>query len=161
MTERDDYDADDGPGTAPPLITYARGVRTALRDNASAYGFSISVTVSYGLLSGPRSSVTAGETIAFGAGAALAFVLVGAVFVAMTTRGSLPESPQALTLNGGVDLLSVAAAIGVGYGLSLVPGFWAWPLTAAGAVVAYLTVSGLDVLLARAVARRTRFGRDQ
>lgn len=161
MAERDDYDADDGPGTAPPLITYARGVRTALRDNASAYGFSISVTVSYGLLSGPRSSVTAGETIAFGAGAALAFVLVGAVFVAMTTRGSLPESPQALTLNGGVDLLSVAAAIAVGYALSLVPGFWAWPLTAAGAVVAYLIVSGLDVLLARAVARRTRFGRDQ
>ena len=153
-------DSPDEPA-APRPITHARGVRTALRENASAYGFSISVTVSYGLLSGPRSSITAGETIAFGAGAALAFVLVGVLFVAVTSRGSLPESRQALTFSGGVDLLSVTAAIAAGFGLSQITGFWAWPLTGAGAVVTYLLVSGLDVLIARAAARKTRFGRDQ
>ena len=153
-------DSPDEPA-APRPTTYARGVRTALRQNASAYGFSISVTVAYGLLSGPRSSITAGETIAFGAGAAVAFVVVGAVFVAVTTRGSLPESRQALTFSGGVDLLSVAAAIAVGFGLSQTAGFWAWPLTGAGTVTCYLLVSGLDVLIARAAARKTSFGRDQ
>lgn len=151
----------DDPAAAPRPTTYARGVRTALRNNASAYGFSISVTVTYGLLSGPRSSVTAGETISFGVGAALAFVLVGVVFVAATSRGSLPESRQALTFSGGVDLLSVATAIAAGYGLSQIPGFWAWPLAGAGAVICYLLVGGLDVLIARAAARRTRFGQEQ
>lgn len=160
MADQDADSLDDPPAT-PRMTTYTRGVRTALRQNASAYGFSISITVSYGLVSGPRSSITAGQTIAFGAGAALAFVVVGAVFVAVTSRGSLPESRQALTFSGGVDLLSVAAAIAAGYGLSQITGPWAWPLTGAGTVTCYLLVGGMDVLIARAAARRTRFGSDQ
>jgi len=147
--------------SGPQPTTYARGVRTALRNNASAYGFSITITVSYGLLSGAQSAVSAAETIAFGAGAAVAFVLVGAVFVAATSRGSLPESRQALTISGGVDMLSVGAAIAAAFALSQIPGFWAWPMAGAGAVACYLLVSGLDVLIARALARRTSFGSDQ
>ena len=157
MTEH----SSDVSASGPQPTTYARGVRTALRNNASAYGFSITVTVSYGLLSGPRSMVSAAETIAFGAGSAVAFVLVGVVFVAATTRGSLPESRQALTISGGVDMLSVGAAIAAAFALSQVPGFWAWPLAGGGAVACYLLVGGLDVLIARALARRTTFGSAQ
>lgn len=47
------------------------------------------------------------------------------------------------------------------YGLSRVPGFAAWPLTGAGTVVSYLLASGLDILLARTVARHTNLGRSQ
>lgn len=151
----------DSSASSPQPTTYARGVRTALRNNASAYGFSITVTVSYGLLSGAQSTISAAETIAFGLGAAVAFVLVGAVFVAATSRGSLPESRQALTISGGVDMLSVCASIAAAFGLSQLPGFWAWPLAGAGAVACYLLVGGLDVLIARALARRTSFGSDQ
>ena len=151
----------DVSASGPEPTTYARGVRTALRNNASAYGFSITVTVSYGLVSSAQNAITASKTISFGVGAAVGFVLFGAIFVAATSRGSLPESRQALTISGGVDMLAVGAAIAAAYGLSQVPGFWAWPLTGAGAVACYLLVSGLDVLIARALARRTSFGSDQ
>ena len=157
MTE----DAADVSASGPEPTTYARGVRTVLRNNASAYGFSITVTVAYGLVSGTQSTITASKTIAFGLGAAVGFVLVGAIFVAATSRGSLPESRQALTISGGVDMLSVGAAIAAAYGLSLLPGFWAWPSTGGGAVACYLLVSGLDVLIARALARHTSFGSRQ
>src|SRR5699024_7709375 len=43
------------------IEVYGRGVRTALRNNATAYGFSITITVSYGLLSGAQRVVTAAE----------------------------------------------------------------------------------------------------
>lgn len=143
------------------MTTYARAGRTALRNNSSAYGFSISVTVAYGLVSGPRTGITAAQTIAFGAGAAVAFVLVGVAFVAATSRGSLTESGQTLTISGVIDLLSVGSAVAVAFGLCQISGFWAWPATGAGAVATYLLVGGLDVLIATVVARRTTFGRRQ
>lgn len=138
---------------------YARGVRTALRNNATAYGFSITITVSYGLITGPRSMVTASQTAAFGAGAAVGFVLVGAIFAALSSRGSLPESTQTMVISGVIDVLSVASAIAVAFGLSQLTGFWIWPLTGAAAVITYLLIGGLDVLLARSAAKRTTLER--
>lgn len=140
---------------------FSRGVRTALRNNATAYGFSISITAAYGLVSGTRPSAPALETIAFAVGASFAFLLIGATFLTRSRRGSLPEGGQVATISGGIDLLSILAAVATAYGLSRIPGFAAWPLTGAGTVISYLLVSGLDVLLARTVANRTSLGRSQ
>lgn len=140
---------------------YGRGVRTALRNNATAYGFSISITAGYGLLSGTHSSMSALETIAFAVGAAIAFLVVGGTFLTRFPEGSLPEGGQVTTISGGIDVLSIVATVATAYGLSRVPGFAAWPLTGAGMVITYLLASGLDVLLARTIARHTNLGRSQ
>lgn len=140
---------------------FGRGVRTALHNNATAYGFSISITAAYGLVTGSRGTASALETISFAFGAALAFLLVGLVFVARFPHGRLPESGQVATLTGGIDVLSIVAAVLTAYGLSRLSGFSAWPVTAFGTVLAYLVIGGLDVLLARTIARRTAFGRSQ
>lgn len=149
--------------SAPQRATelYGRGVRTALRNNATAYGFSISITAGYGLVSGAHGSTSALETIAFAVGSALAFLVVGGTFLTRFPEGSLPEGGQVTTISGGIDVLSIAATVAAAYGLSRVPGFAAWPLTGAGMVITYLLTSGLDVLLARTVARRTNLGRSQ
>ncbi len=151
----------DDVGQEGPGEVFARGVRTALRNNATAYGFSISITASYGLASSANGSPSAGETVAFAVGAAVAFVLIGAVFLTRYPQGSLREGGQIATISGGIDLLAVLTALGAAYGLSQVPGFVTWPLTSFGTAVAYLLVSGLDVLIARAVADHTSFGRAQ
>lgn len=140
---------------------YGRGVRTALRHNATAYGFSISITAAYGLATGARGPGSAAETVFFALGAALAFVLVGAVFITRFPLGSLGEGGQVATISGGIDVLSVAAAVAAAFGLSRISGFAAWPLTGCGTVIAYLLVGGLDVLIARGAARHTSFGRSQ
>ncbi|AXK35644.1 hypothetical protein DVA86_26410 [Streptomyces armeniacus] len=140
------------------LETYARGVRTALRDNATAYGFSISVTAAYGL-AGTGGAPTAFETVCFALAAALAFFLVSLVFLALFRHQRLSEGEQVLTLSGGIDVLSVVAAVCTAYGCSHLPGFAVWPVTGLATVVVYLLAGGLDVVLARATARRTSVGR--
>lgn len=163
-SQHDDHPDESGHTHAEPahaLEVFGRGVRTALRNNATAYGFSISLTAAYGLISGARGNVTPTETICFAFGGALAFVVVGLVFMTRSPRGRLPESGQVVTFSGGIDLLGVAVAVSAAYCVSLVPGFAAWPLTAFATVTAYLLVSGLDVLLARAISRHTSFGSSQ
>lgn len=135
-------------------------MRTALRNNATAYGFSISITAAYGLINGAQTA-SAAKTIAFAAGAAIAFLVIGLVFVARFPGGTFPEGGQVATFSGGIDLLSITVAVAAALGVSRTPGFFAWPLTALATVVAYLLVGGLDVLLARFFARHTTFGRYQ
>lgn len=142
-------------------MLYGRGVRTALRNNATAYGFSISITAAYGLVSGEHGQGSALETVSFAFGACAAFVLVGSVFVALFRRGSLSEGGQVLTIGGVIDLVSVVAAVAAAFGLSLVPGYASWPLTGMATVVVYLLVGGLDVVIARVAARHTTFARSQ
>ena len=86
---------------------------------------------------------------------------VGRHYLTRFPEGSLPEGGQVTTISGGIDVLSIAATVAAAYGLSRVPGFAAWPLTGAGMVITYLLTIGLDVLLARTVARRTNLGRSQ
>lgn len=156
--------ADDGAErrrAEPPLEAYGRGVRTALRNNATAYGFSIAITSAYGLVNTASEGTTAADTISFAVGAALAFILIGALFIAHFQQGRLSEGGQEATISGGIDFLSIVVTIVTAYGLSKVPGYAAWPLTGFGAASAYLLTSGVDVLLARVVAKRTSFGRSQ
>ncbi|SDQ38911.1 hypothetical protein [Actinopolyspora saharensis] len=143
------------------LSVYGSGVRTALRNNATAYGFSITITSSYGLVNGAGGPPSSWETVSFALGAAVAFVLVGGVFLGHFRRGSLPESARVATMSGAVDLLSVSASVAVAYGLSRIGGYWAWPLTAAGTVVTYLLVGGVDILIARSAANRTSLAQRQ
>lgn len=70
MTDNGHGDVHDGSERPPEhvALVYGRAIRTALGNNATAYGFSISITAAYGLLSGPQSSVSAAETVSFALG---------------------------------------------------------------------------------------------
>ncbi len=164
----DEERADDGDASAEtPLVSegrfevFGRGVRTALRNNATAYGFSISLTAAYGLVNTASGAGSALETISFAFGAAVAFVLVGGIAVAYFPHGRLGEGGQVATLAGGFDILSVMGAITAAYGFSHLPDLAAWPATGFATVVTYLLVGGVDVLIARRVAQHSSFGESQ
>ncbi|MCF6522679.1 hypothetical protein [Streptomyces sp. JJ36] len=140
------------------LDRYGRAVRTALRDNATAYGFSLSVTAAYGLVSGAQGPASPLETVTFAVTGAAAFLLVGLAALLGVRPERLGEDEREQTLSGGLDVLSVIAAVLTAYALSRVPGFAAWPLTGVGTVTVYLLVGALDVLLARVAARHTYMG---
>lgn len=155
MSTDEDQQQDEEPERG--AVVYGRGVQTALANNATAYGFSISITAAYGLVSSARGGSTGVlETLAFALAAVGAFVLVGAlVALGVPSGGGLSDSGQVAMINGATDLLSVIAAVGAAAGLSRIPGFVSWPLTALGTVLVFLLVEGFDVVLARAVARRS------
>lgn len=169
MSDNDDRRGDDagsadsrsGSESERGIELFGRGVRTALRTNATAYGFSISITSAYGMANGASGTASAGETVLFAAGAALAFVLIGVAFVANVPVGALRESGQVATISGAVDLLSITATVAAAFGLTRIPGTLVWPLTGLGTVGTYLVVGGMDVLIARSLASRTSFAREQ
>ena len=143
------------------VAAVGRAVRTALRNNATAYGYSITITVSYGLVAGKSALASPLETLSFGIAAALGFAAFGALAVIIFRSGRVSETGQIATISGIVDFAAVLAAVFVALGLSRIGGFWAWSITGAGASVTYLLVGGLDILVARAAARYTSFGSSQ
>lgn len=133
---------------------YASGVRTTLRNNATAYGFSISVTAVFGLLASSHQQASFPlQALLFASGAVAAFLLVEVVASRLFQRRVPSETDSVIMISGAVDALSVLASVGAASALSLVPGIASWPLTAFGATLAYLLVGGMDVLIARRVAR--------
>lgn len=132
---------------------YGSGVRTTLRHNATAYGFSVSITAAFGVVtSSHQQSSFPLQAVLFAAGAVGAFLLVEAVASRLFRRGAREETENVVMISGAVDALSVLTAVGAASALSLVPGIAAWPLTAFGATFTYLLVGGLDVLIARKAA---------
>lgn len=132
---------------------YGSGVRSTLRHNATAYGFSVSITAAFGVVtSSHQQSSFPLQAVLFAGGAVAAFLLVEAVASRLFQRGSGGEAESVVMISGAVDALSVLAAVGTASALSLLRGIVAWPLVAFGATVAYLLVGGLDVLIARRAA---------
>lgn len=135
--------------------TYGGAVRTTLRNNATAYGFSISITAAFSLATsaaGGRAAVT--PTFLFAVGAVLAFIVVGAGLSRYSHSSGRDDSGEVVLVRGAVDLLSVLAAIGAAALLAFVPGLALWPLVGFGTTTVFLLVGGLDVLIARWMVRR-------
>lgn len=155
-----DQDQQSGRGTRRrrsqrAFYAYGSGVRSTLRHNATAYGFSIMITCSYGLLTVAHPGHAFGvATMLFAGGALLAFVLVDVAASTAFRRMSASETPDVEMVSGVVDVLSVLIAVGIALGLAQTPHWVAWPVTSFGATAAYLLIGGVDVLIARRAAGR-------
>lgn len=135
---------------------FGSGMRTTLRNNATAYGFSVSITAAFGLVSTvhPQSAFP-WRVLLFAAGAGAAFVLVEAVAARLFRHAHGGDRESVLLLAGAVDVLSILVAVGAAVGLAHLPGLVAWAGTGFGATLAFLLVGGLDVLVARALDHRS------
>lgn len=134
---------------------FGRGVRTSLTNNASAYGFSVTITCAFGLVNGThRPDDYTLPILLFAAGAGVAFVAVEMAASRAFERLSQGRGDRELLLRGAFDLVAVLIAVGVAAAAARVPGTLAWPVTAFTATAAFLLAGGADVLLARRAARR-------
>ncbi len=134
---------------------YSSGLGTTVRENASAYGFSVAITGSFGVTNGVHGSAGAVEAILFAVGASLAFVLVE-VLVSRRFGQPTTDPTDVVLVSTAVNVVSIVVAVAIGAGLAFIPGLLAWPLAALGTTAGYLFVGGFDVLVARAVAPRGR-----
>src|SRR5215211_702389 len=140
---------DDGEnaGTRPSFAdNYVRGLRSAARNNASAYGYSVTITATFGILSVVTAVTTVLEIFAFAGGAVLAYALVDGVASGGFRHGPRDEEPSEVTaLGSSISFVSVGAALAIALvEAQLVGGGWpAWPLGAFLATVAYLLLLAL------------------
>ncbi len=128
---------------------------TAIRGNATAFGFSITITGSFGALQTQVGSPTVAEVLLFGLAAAATVGLIeGAVTRGFRARPGVAP-PEVRIMATAQDVLSVSAGIataaGVG-GLLEDPG--AWPLGAAAATLVFLAAETAETLFAEIVQKR-------
>jgi hypothetical protein len=90
---------------------YLRGLKTSVLNNTVAYGYSITITVSYGVLNVLEDTPNLWDIIGFGSGAVLAFTLVE-VFVYFGFRHELAEEPtEVVVLGSAFSFLSIGLAL--------------------------------------------------
>ena len=130
-------------------------ISTATRGNAIAFGFSITITGTFGILQKLIGSPTLVQIFLFGVSAA---ATVG-VIEALVTRG-FRHRPRAVPaevrmLGTAQDFLSVAAGLGAAAGVAtLLDAGGAWPLAAAAATFVFLAAESAETLLAEIVQDR-------
>jgi hypothetical protein len=131
---------------------YARGIVASVRNNASAYGFSVVITAAFGLLSSSRSSYGGFAVLLFGLGAAAAFVTVTAG-VWRFFRRERGETEKVVLLDAISGVLAIAGSIAVAFGTSRFGALGAWPLTGYLTTLTYLAIEGADIFVAARLAR--------
>lgn len=108
---------------------YLRGLRASVGNNASAYGFSVTITAAFGLLTSSLGAPTAPEIFAFAVGAVAAFALVELV-VSRGFKHGLEDEPRSVKeLGSSISILSVGMAIACAYAVGRLvgassPGLW-------------------------------------
>lgn len=135
---------------------YLRGLHASARGNAAAYGYSVTITASFGVLSaivgGPRVT----EIFAFAGGAVLAFALVEAVASGGFRHRLSDEPSDVRALGGSISFASVGIGLAVALLSGLYPGgFLAWPLGSFLATLAYLLLFALEIGIAELLRGRT------
>jgi amino acid transporter len=136
---------------------YLRGLHASARENVSAYGYSVTITASFGLLSATEGSPRVLAIFLFAVGAILAVALVEAI-ASGGFRHRLEEEPSRVrALGGSISFpsvgLALAAVLLVG---NLVSSLLAWPLGSFLATLVFLLIFALELGLAELLSSRSR-----
>lgn len=132
-----------------------RGVRRAVRTDASAYAYSILITTVFGLVNLRDGPPTVGRLFAFAIGATLGF----ASWEALVSRGfriRIREEQSDVVLVGtAMAPVSVGASLAAALGVAqLLSGLWAWALIPLTATIVYVMLTGAQLAAARLYEQR-------
>lgn len=133
-----------------PLI---RGMRTSVRNNSAAYGYSVTITATFGVLNALSAPPGVVDVLLFVAGAAVAFA--GTELVAskgFKVTASEPEEVVLIATSFNVFSMSAAVALAslVGWTLS---GWVAWLVGSCVATISYLFFVGVEIAVAERAER--------
>jgi hypothetical protein len=152
--DRGENESQNRGGASPQQRRYRRGLHASVRNNASAYGFSVTITASFGLLTSALGTPTALEIFAFAGGAVAAFALVEFAVSLGYRRDLEDEPPNVKDVGSSVSVLSVGSAMAGAYVVGiLLGGFVAWPLGSFVATAVYLFLFGVELGLIEHLSR--------
>jgi hypothetical protein len=128
-----------------------------MRQNGQAYGFSVSITAGFAIMSAEQGAPTASSVALFALGAVAAFSLMQGV-ASVGFRHPLESEPTTVTaLAVSLSFLSVGSAVGVAWAVAvLAEGALAWPLGGFVLSTVYGVCAGLELVFAELVQKRSR-----
>lgn len=129
---------------------FEHGLQTTVLNNASAYAYSVTITATFAATQRVLDSPSLPELFLFVVGATAAFAAAeGAATRGFRDRGR-PERGDVIALGSAMAMISVSVSLAVAIGLAhLFGGAIAWFVVPFGATVAFLLLSGLEMMLAR------------
>ena len=126
-----------------------------LRNDGSAYGYSLLATATFGLVSAQEGPPSVGQVFVFVVAAAGAFALaemLGSDFFRQRIR---PERSEVVLLASAFNPLSAVAGVGAAALVGVVlDGWWAWLLGPFLATTVYIVLTGANMAAASAVEER-------
>ncbi len=131
-----------------------RGLHTSVVDNSSAFGFSITITASFGVIQLMLGSPQLAEIFGFAVAAAVAFTVLQAA-----ASGGFRRTPEAaprevVMLGTALNFVSVGVGVGVATLVAVVfSSAIAWPLGAFLAASSYVLTEALEITAAARVER--------
>jgi hypothetical protein len=137
------------------------GVRTALTNNLSAYGFSVMITASFGVISAQLGSPTVGDVFLFVAGAVTVVTAIDGISSRGFRQRMRSDSSDVVALGAALGYFSVGLAVGGAVLAAVVIGENAisWAAGSAVACAIYILLAGLEMAVAR-VLQEDREGVD-
>ena len=147
--------AEDGQ---PPRGVRARlvcGLGESLGGNATAFGYSVTITASFGAVEIGQGSPGFGELIVFGLGAVVAFGGLEGIASGGFRMPLKKGSDEVVLLGTSLAFISIVLAIATARGVAAVlTGAWAWFGGALGASLVFALVESLEFMLAEWVQER-------
>lgn len=133
-----------------------RGLRTSVVGNATAFGFSIMITASFGVLSRTEGSPTVGEVYGFAVMAVLGFVLLEAVASKGFRRRPETYPVEVKLLGTALGALPVTAGVSAALaaGEVFTGDLGAWLVGPAAAAAAFTLAEAITLSLAAPVEQR-------
>lgn len=133
----------------PFLRRYRRGVRTALRNNSLAFGYSIVVTADFAVLNQGTDTPGLGRVFAFIVGAVAAFAALDALAAEFDGNHERGEPSDVVALGSALSFFSISAGVGTTALIAwLVEPWFSWPLAAFVSSGTYLLIVGVEMALA-------------
>lgn len=131
---------------------YVRGLGMSARNNALAYGYSITTTASFGILVHTDGPLTVLRIFAFVIGNSLAFAGINTLVTRGFRRRAPQEPPVVVSLATSLSVVSISAGVGAAALFGWQVGGWvAWLLGALLSTWIYLAIAALEMALARSL----------
>jgi hypothetical protein len=155
MADKDAPDASRSPRRRRASARLVAGLGQSLGGNATAFGYSVTITASFGAVELGRGAPRFGDLIVFGLGAVIAF---GGLEGLATGgfRSPLRKGPDDVILLGtALAFLSIVLAIATARGLAAVlSGAWAWFGAAFGASLVFALIESVEFMFAEWLQER-------
>ncbi|HAQ60276.1 MAG TPA: hypothetical protein DCR63_08015 [Microbacterium sp.] len=132
-----------------------RAMRSTTGRESTTFGFSILVTVTFGLTQAVEGSPTVPDIFLYATGAVLSFTVLEGV-LSRGFRDPLPQHrTEVLTIGTSLNLLSVIAGMGSGLLIAtLFTGGWAWVIAPFAATLVYLLLESAETALGERIRAR-------
>ena len=155
MADKDSPDASRAPRPRGVRARLVCGLGQSLGGNATAFGYSVTITASFGAVELGRGSPRFGDLIVFGLGAVVAFGGLEGV-ASNGFRSPLEKgSDDVILLGTALAFVSIVLAIAAARGIAaLLSGGWAWFSAAFAASLVFALVESVEFMFAEWLQER-------